>query len=295
MTWRIVLLLLLAVVSGRAQAPDATAFEPKALNLLSQHPMTALGERALTIRTKDWKHAETTNFVLHYFTDVAGRAVASESEFYYRTISTELERNTKQWERKGHVFIFEEEPDWAQFKTVGGLEPWSGGIHSQGELFLMRDTGKKFKGNALAHELTHLIVYRFFGAGVPRWLHEGLAEYTATRWYASYWRSRGYRAFPRSQSVDPTHYIPLSKLTSALSYPSDAEGVIAFYNESERLVRFLTAQDKHRFAEFLENMARGARFESALDKSYGTKFFNVDALEKQFKPYAEKDYAENPN
>lgn len=277
-----------------AQTPDTTPFTEKPLAQISDNALTALGQRALAIRPAAWKHAETTNFVLHYFTDVAGRAVASEAEFYYRSIATELERDTKKWERKGHVFIFEEEADWSQFKTVGGLEPWSGGIHSQGELFLMRNTQKKFKGNTLAHELTHLIVFRFFGAGVPLWLDEGLAEYTATRWYSSYWRARGYSAFPRSQSVDPTHYVPLAKLTSALSYPAESNSVIAFYNQSERLVRFLSATDKHRFAEFLESMSRGARFESALDKSFGTKFFNTEALEKQFKPYAEKDYAENP-
>jgi hypothetical protein len=47
--------------------------------------------------------------------------------------------------------------------------------------------------------------------------------------------------------------------------------------------------DKHRFSEFLALMANGARFDSALDKAFGTKFFNVAALEKDFQPYAAKD------
>jgi hypothetical protein len=192
------------------------------------------------------------------------------------------------------VFVFEDDADWAKFKSAGGIEPWSGGIHAQGELFLQRNTHQKFAGNALAHELTHLIVFRFFGAGVPLWLNEGLAEYTATRWYASFWRARGYGAFPRSRSVDPTSYLPLAKLTAALGYPKTDLEVIAFYAESERLVRFLSAADKHKFSLFLEAMSKGARFESALDKTFGTTFFNLDALEKQFQPYAQKDHVDTP-
>ena len=37
----------------------------------------------------------------------------------------------------------------------------------------------KWKGNTLGHEVTHLVVDRFFGAGVPLWLNEGYAEYAA--------------------------------------------------------------------------------------------------------------------
>lgn len=266
----------------------------KPLAQLTDRAITPLGERALAIRSNDWKHGETANFAFHYFSDAIAKPMALEAEFYYRAISKELERDTKQWERKCHVFVFEDDADWEKFKVAGGMEPWSGGIHAQGELFLQRNPKQKFKGNALAHELTHLIIFRFFGPGVPLWLNEGLAEYTATRWYASFWRARGYSAFPKSRSVDPTNYLPLAKLTGALAYPKSDLEVVAFYAESERLVRFLSASDKHKFSLFLEAMAKGARFDSALDKTFGTTFFNLDALEKQFQPYAQKDHVDTP-
>ncbi len=266
----------------------------KPLAQLTDGITSPLGERALAIRPADWRHGETANFTFHYFHEEVGRAVASEAEFYYHAISGELERDTTQWERKGHVFIFEDNADWEIFKVAGGLEPWSGGIHLQNELFLPRDPHRKFKGNALAHELTHLIVYRFYGAGVPLWLNEGLAEYTATRWYSSFWRSRNYNVRPRSFSVSPENYLPVAKLVALQAYPAAVEEVTTFYAEAERLVRFLSASDKHRFAQFLETMSKGARFESALDKAFGSTFFNVEALEKQFQPYAEKDHVEAP-
>src|SRR4051812_47767196 len=236
----------------------------KPLAQLTDRAVSALGDRALAIRPAEWKHGETANFAFHYFNDVIAKPMAQEAEFYYRVIAKELERDTTHWERKCHVFVFDDDADWAKFKTGGGIEPWSGGIHAQGELFLQRNTHQKFAGNALAHELTHLIVYRFFGAGVPLWLNEGLAEYTATRWYASFWRARGYGAFPRSRSVDPTNYMPLAKLTAALGYPQTDLEVVAFYAESERLLRFPRAAGKHKFSLFPGPLSQGARFHSAL-------------------------------
>jgi hypothetical protein len=286
-------LLLVTRLALAGQDDDSTLVE-KPLAQIQDRSVSRLGAKALSIRPEEWKHGESKDFVYHFHTLEAARPVAAESEFYYRTISKELERDTSRWERKGHIFIFESDDDWREFQGVGGLEPWTGGIHSQGELFVPRDVKKRFKGNALAHELTHLIVYRFFGPGVPLWLNEGLAEYTATRWYASFWRARGYRAYPVSMATPPADYMPIAEFTSLASYPEETRKVMAFYSEAERLVRFLSATDKHRFSEFLQAMADGARFESALDKNFGSRFFNVEALEKEFKPYAGKDYVESP-
>ena len=273
-------------------AEEAAPFVEKPLSAIADRSTTVLGVKALSIRSSEWKHAETANFVYHYLHETTARPVASEAEFYYRVIAQEMEKDTRQWERKCHIFIFEDEADWRQFQTVGGLEPWTGGIHAQGELFLPRYPQQRFKGNALAHEVTHLVVFRFFGAGVPLWLNEGLAEYTASRWYSSYMRARGYTAHPRSVSVAPENFIPLATLTTLYTYPAADNAVLTFYSESERLVRFLSSADKHGFAGFLESMGRGARFESALDKAFGKRFLNPEALETEFKPYAAKDYVD---
>jgi hypothetical protein len=287
------LLVLFAVTAGAFADETTPSFVEKPLDQLSDRQVSPLGEKAFGIRPGEWHHAETANFIYHYLHDSAAKPVATEAEFYYHAIAAELEKDTTHWERKCHIFIFDDENDWHRFQSVGGLEPWTGGIHSQGELFIPRTPGK-FKGNALAHEVTHLVVYRFFGAGVPLWLNEGLAEYTATRWYASFWRARGYMARPKSAAIAPENYLPLAKLTSFVGYPSTDAEVIAFYSESERLVRFLSAVDKHSFSRFLEDMGKGARFESAFDKAFGNKYLNSEALEKEFKPYAAKDYVDVP-
>jgi hypothetical protein len=286
-------LLLLVLAQLAAAEEEASTFVEKRLDQITDRAVSPLGAKALAIHPEQWKHGESKNFVYHFHAASAA-PVANESEFYYRVISKELERDTTRWERKGHIFIFESDEEWREFQSGGGLEPWTGGIHHQNELFLPRTPQRRPKGNALAHELTHLIVYRFFGSGVPLWLNEGLAEYTATRWYSSFWRARNYAAFPRSVAVPPADFMPLAKLTSLVAYPGETKEVIVFYAEAERLVRFLSAADKHRFAGMLESLSKGARFETALDKSFGSRFFNTEALEKEFKTYAAKDYVEAP-
>ncbi|MDP9292416.1 MAG: hypothetical protein M3O82_08650, partial [Verrucomicrobiota bacterium] len=138
---------------------------------LSDQNLGALGRAALQIRKGDWKHAETTNFVYHFFSSFTATPVSVEAEYYYRTIAKDLGRDTSQWERKSHIFIFEKPEDWRMFQTNARLDPWTGGIHQGGELFLPRDPQFKWKGNTLGHEIAHLVIYRFFGNGVPLWLN----------------------------------------------------------------------------------------------------------------------------
>jgi hypothetical protein len=269
-----------------AQAPADPALHEVTLQALSDRNFTPLAQAALTIRPAEWKHAETTNFIYHYFHSFIAAPVSVEAEFYYRVIAKDLEKDTTQWERKSHVFVFESDEDWAAFQRKGSLDPWTGGIHSGGSLFIKRDPQQKFKGNTLGHEITHLVLERFFGSGVPLWLNEGYAEYASTICYAAFNRARGYAAKPTSRGVPASLYLPISQLTSMVTYPADTEQVPIFYNESERLVRFLNKTDKKGFFAFLEAMSRGNRVETALNKGFSARFINLEALEREFKNYA---------
>jgi len=263
---------------------------------LSDRSLTPLGQAAMSIHPNDWKHAETTNFIYHFFHGYIAAPVSVEAEFYYRVIAQDLEKDTTQWERKSHIFIFETDEDWKAFQHKGSLDPWTGGIHSAGSLFIQRNPELKFKGSTLGHEVTHLVIERFFGAGVPLWLNEGYAEYSASRCYSAFNRARGYAARPTSRSVPADLYLPVGQLTSMVSYPQEVTQVGVFYSESERLVRFLTSTDKRGFGIFLEAMSKGNRVETALSKGFGTRFINLDSLDQAFKTYAtQKNGSSNPD
>ncbi len=266
--------------------PELGALKEIAFTSLSNPYVTPLGAAALSIRPTEWKHAETENFIYHFFHGYIAAPVAVEAEYYYRVVSKDLDKDTSRWERKGHIFVFEQPEDWRTFQTKAKLDPWTGGIHQHGELFIQRDPSLKFKGNTLGHETTHLVVDRFYGSNVPLWLNEGYAEYISRVAYASFNRARGYQAHPRTDALAVDAYIPLDRLTNLLTYPADVNEVRAFYTESEKLVRFLSAADKAKFLQLLDRLAKGSLFDSALHASYGSQFLTTHQLEDSFRPSA---------
>ena len=259
------------------------------LDQLTDKNLSQTGQFALSIKPSEWKHAETTNFAYHFFHSFIATPVSIEAEFYYRVIAKELEKDTAQWERRSHIFVFEKPEDWQAFQQKASLDPWTGGVHIGGDLFLLRNAAFKFKGRTLGHEVTHLVLHRFFGGDIPLWLDEGYAEYASIRAYASFERARGYNARPQSNAFAAADFMPLDKLINARSYPSDTKQVGPFYAESERLVRFLNVTDKRGFLAFLEAMSKGARFETALSRAFGSRFSGVDSLEREFQTYASKN------
>lgn len=267
-------------------SPGLNALPEVASSALSSSDRTPLGIRALALHPEEWKHAETEHFIYHFIHSYVATPVSVEAEFCFRVISKELGKEDGTIApAKAHIYIFEKPEDWEQFQTAGQLEPWTGGIHSGGSLFIQRNPEYKFANNSLGHEIAHLVLYRFYQHDVPLWLNEGFAEYTSRILHASYERARNYNAHARSPSVPVDQMIPLLQLTSMNGYP-ERKTVSAFYCESERLVRFLISTDRIAFSGLLNALARGDTFATALSSNYGPHFFNVAALEEKFFPYA---------
>jgi hypothetical protein len=254
---------------------------------LSQRDPNPLGEKALAIHPEQWKHGETEHFIYHFVHGYVVTPVSVEAEFHYRVVAKELERGQPSTDTKSHIYIFERPEDWQQFQTFGQLEKWTGGIHSAGSLFIQRDPRYKFSGNVLGHEIVHLVMHRFYTDGIPCWLDEGLAQYISKGAHASYQRARGYISKPHSQSIGAGDLIPIVTLVAITHPPSDR--VETFYDESERLVRFLASTDKRSFLAFLDALARHQPFETALPRIYAGTFPNPSVLEGKFREYAAKD------
>ena len=268
----------------------STGLQEVPLNQLTNDASSPLAKFALAIHPTQWKHAETAHFVYHFPDLFIANPVAVEAEFYYGAIAKELERDTTRWERKSHLAIFENPEDWSVFKKNANLEPWTGGIHSGGDLFIVRNPVFKFKGHSLGHEVAHLVLFRFFGNGIPLWLNEGYAEESSNRFYAIFLRARKYDARPICPAVGPLDYLPVAQLTSATTYPTGENRVIAFYMESQRLVRFLMGINPHQFLALLDDLSKGAPFESALQRDFNGRFMSLESLDQEFKVYATKDY-----
>ena len=255
---------------------------------LSQRDPNPLAEKALAIHPDQWKHAETEHFIYHFVHGYVATPVSVEAEFHYRVVAKELEREQLTTDIKSHIYIFERPEEWQQFQVFGHLEQWTGGIHSAGSLFIQRDPAYKFSNNSLGHEIVHLVLHRFYTDGIPCWLDEGLAQFISKDAHASYQRARGYLSKPHSDSIAPEELIPLATLVT-MTYPP-SEKVHTFYNESERLVRYLDTSDKPSFLKLLDALARHQPFETALAQFYPAQFSAVPALEEKFREYASKDF-----
>jgi len=169
---------------------------------LSQRDPNPLGERALSINPTQWKHGETEHYIYHFAHSYVATPISVEAEFHYRVVAKELERDQPLTDIKSNVYIFERPEDWQQFQGLGELEKWTGGIHSQGSLFILRNPEQKFSGNLLGHEIVHLVLHRFYADGIPCWLNEGIAQYISKSAHASYQRARGYISKPHSEATD---------------------------------------------------------------------------------------------
>ena len=284
--------LLLTTWILSATAEDSPAIGLNSLpevefSRLSQRDLNPLGEKALAIHPEQWKHSETEHFIYHFVHSYVAARVSVEAEFNYRVIAKELEREQPPGDIKSHIYIFERSQDWLQFQAFGKLEPWTGGIHSVGSLFIQRNPAYKFTNNSLGHEISHLVLHRFYSEGIPRWLDEGFAQYSSKLAYASYERARNYIAKPHSEAIASEDLIPLATLLS-MTYPP-SEHVKTFYDESERLVRFLVATDKRSFLALLDALGRHQPFDTAFVRNYSGKFISAAMLDEKFRDYASKD------
>lgn len=281
-------LSILCAGIAHAQINESSSLAEVEFSQLSQRDPNPLGEKALSINPEQWKHGETEHFIYHFAHSYVATPVSVEAEFHYRVVAKELERDQPATDTKSHVYIFETSEDWAQFQGLGELEKWTGGIHSGGSLFIVRNPKERFSGNVLGHEIVHLVIHRFYPDGVPLWFNEGIAQYISKSAHASYQRARGYIAKPHSLALADDELIPLNALVSMTRVPNDH--VETFYNESERLVRYLASEDKKSFLTFLDALGRHQPFETALARAYAGKFPSAAVLDQKFREYATKDF-----
>jgi hypothetical protein len=287
---RLLLLMLsiLSAVASQAQINESSTLREVEFAQLSQRDPNPLAEKALAIHSDQWKHAESEHFIYHFVHSYVATPVSVAAAFPYRVIAKALEREHSPDEIKSNIYIFERPEEWREFQAYGKLEPWTGGIHSAGSLFIQRNPSYRFSDNSLGHEVVHLVLHRFYTDSIPCWLDEGFAQFISKDAHASYERARGYISKPHSDSIAPGDLIPLTVLTTTTHPPSDR--VHIFYDESERLVRFLAAADKPSFLILLDSLARHQPLETVLPRLYSGRFINISKLEENFRDYASKDF-----
>ena len=260
---------------------------------LSQRDPNLLCEKALAIHPDQWKHAETEHFIYHFVHSYVAAPVSVEAEFHAswpRSSSANsrpaIRSRTSTFSSGGkNGSSFKRSANWNRGRAESIRRAVSSSSAIQRSLFIQRNP---VSSNPLGHEIVHLVMHRFYSGGIPCWLDEGFAQYISKAAHASYQRARGYIAKPHSSAIASQDLIPLISLFAITYPPSDR--VATFYNESERLVRFLAETDRPSFLALLDALARHQPFEAVFARTCVGKFASTRDLEEKFRDYAAKDF-----
>jgi len=164
-----------------------------------------------------------------------------------------------------------------------GMPQWSDGVFRQGVIASWENPNYLRAKEVLAHEITHLIFWEFFGESRMDllWLNEGLAMYEDSKVQGP--MPPGLFAFHQQELK--TGYIAFSKLMQTHSaFDHKPDEVETFYIESWFLVKYLLEQGGGvGFYEMLRAFKEHKSLEEAVALAYPSKWRNLSELEGAFK------------
>jgi len=224
---------------------------------------------ALEALPRDWEHVETQFFIIHFQQTAFARRVARMADFQYHYIAADLPGFVDRQSRKSHIVVLRNRDDWQTFLQTGSSAPEWSAAYVQGMIMYMRDSGNLERdGNLLAHEMSHLVLNRFFVHRPPIWLNEGLAEWYESMGYTAF---KGRRVNERTLMGRLREAMPLKTLTELSGYPENRDQVRLFYRTSRHVVGMLMLRENMpTFVRFLQGITvEGRPFTEPLASVYG--------------------------
>lgn len=253
-------------------------------SLLYADSISVTGKKALSYPVA-WQEAQTEHFI-YYFSDASkAETIMIHAETYYEWIKKFFGVDQDTWTEKSPIYVFEDEALWKQFIQESGPLLEGSAFTTGYELFVYRDPNWLAPMKTIAHELTHVILFRFLKGPVPLFLNEGFAEYVSYKAIATQFDGNEYNVHT-VKKMSEDQWIPLEVLITQTKYPDGKEKVAAFYRESELFVRYLLSlKTSAVFFDFLNKLDEGKDIRDALKELYNLDF---DSLEEAFREYALK-------
>ncbi len=232
---------------------------------------------------RTWEHAQSRFFILHYQSLGYAKKVSRMADFQYQFIAADLPGFQDRLPHKSHITVIRNRGEWLQFLTSSQAFPSWAAAFVRGDMMFLYDMGdRETNAEILAHEMSHLVLNRFFRISPPLWLNEGLAE-----WYGN----TGYRTFKglkvdleenMGRLMDP---LPLETLFGMSAYPEDNREISRFYATSKQVVGMLMLREgQAAFVRFLEAITvKGIDADQALSEIYG--FDSVQEVQAAFRQF----------
>ncbi len=276
-------MLLAGVAAGGEVPPPEVAWTEVEADRVDMAAITERGRLVLRMPDIEWKHAQTDHFVIHYEQAIFARKVARMAEFFYAYITSDLRTVKDRVKGRSHIFVFRSPKRWEDFRQVAVDVPeWTFSRVEDTVLFLQQAEDTQSSGSVLAHEMTHLVVNRFFIGQIPLWLNEGLAEFYGEFGYSAF---KGVKKSRRAQFTQPPLPYSLTDLFNARTYPLEEQRVAAFYQNAKYVVAMLLIEyPVSRFEPFMSDLMSGGEIADALGRHY--KIHTMGQFEKQFRKFA---------
>jgi len=243
-------------------------------NLLEQ------GEKALGAKEFKWRHAQTDHFAIHYENAIFAQKVARMAEFFYDYISADLRVTNDLHKGRSHIFIFNSKKDWETFQQKYSENPskWVASWVRGPEMYLQQTGGGSDAADTLGHEMTHLIINRFFDGDPPLAINEGVAEWYEEFAYSAF---KGVKKSKKQEFARLNDALPLGDVLSATKYPDNDAAVHRFYATAKYFIGYLMIrQPPEKFGPFFADLTRQTPLFEALAKHYDLP--NQDVVEKEF-------------
>jgi hypothetical protein len=262
--------------------PIGAPMRQKNWDQLSNREISHFGSEALAMNPRGWYQGETENFIIHYRNFSDALQIVREIEFDLWYVAKTLAATKAQYARKSHVYVFQDDKEWQVFvKQAHHRETWAHSFAIHDDLFLnVHGTGTGFESHTLAHETTHAIVSRIYGARRwPVWLSEGFADYMADACGAV---RRGLPPGANARNLGSAT-MTLTELIGVSRYPEDPVDLTQLYDTGTKFVRYLFAKyAAGLFPKFVDRLLDGAPAQLALVEVYGDEFRDLAAFDKRF-------------
>jgi len=135
----------------------------------------------------------------------------------------------------------------------------------------------------LWHEMAHVITLQMSKNRIPRWLSEGTSVFEERRGRPEWGRETDTTFV---QAFDEGKLLKLADLNEGFSDPRMI--TIAYYQASLVVDHLINTYGEPKFHDFIRSYGRGLETEQAVKEVYAT---NLDAIQKSFDAYLEKEYA----
>ncbi len=250
---------------------------------LSDKDLSPEGKIALSFQKERWKHAETNHFIYHFTDSKQAETVYIHAEVYYNWIKQLFGVSEDSWKKKAHIFVFQNPKIWREFLDRAQPSLQGDAFTNGWELYIWRDPYWLSPMRTTAHEITHVILFRFLDGPIPIALNEGFAEFVSFKALAMQLGQSEYD-IRTLQLMPKEKFIPLKDLLPMRSYPKDKKDVELFYRESELFVRYLILNhDSKNFYKLLRDVSAGKPVIKSMENIYG---MNFEALSLKFELFA---------